>query len=45
MATIAQAQTETRKQLLDRFVNSRPSTPDLSEDEILDEVISVRYAK
>lgn len=36
---------ETREQLLDRFVESRPATPEISEDEIMDEVRAVRYAK
>lgn len=38
-------QVETREQLLDRFVNSRPATPVISEEEIMDEVKAVRYAK
>ena len=38
-------QAETREQLLDRFVSSRPSEPTLSEEEIMDEVKAVRYAK
>ena len=38
-------QVETREQLLDRFVSSRPATPVISEDEIMDEVKAVRYAK
>ncbi|MBR4534296.1 MAG: hypothetical protein IKO85_07155 [Bacteroidaceae bacterium] len=38
-------QAETREQLLDRFVNSRPANPAISEDEIMDEVRAVRYAK
>jgi len=38
-------QVETREQLLDRFVSSRPSTPAISEMEIMDEVKAVRYAK
>ena len=36
---------ETREQLLDRFVGSRPTTPEISEEEIMDEVRAVRYAK
>jgi len=36
---------ETREQLLERFVSSRPANPDISEDEILDEVRAVRYDK
>ena len=31
-------QAETREQLLDRFVSSRPQEPILSEEEIMDEV-------
>ena len=38
-------QEETREQLLDRFVGSRPATPALTEEEIMDEVKAVRYAK
>ena len=38
-------QVETREQLLDRFISSRPSNPTISEDEIMDEVRSVRYVK
>ena len=38
-------QAETREQLLDRFVNSRPVAPEISEEEIMDEVRAVRYAK
>ena len=38
-------QAETREQLLDRFVGSRPANPDISEEEIMDEVRAVRYAK
>ena len=38
-------QAETREQLLDRFVSSRPATPGISEEEIMDEVKAVRYAK
>ena len=38
-------QAETREQLLDRFVSSRPVSPDISEEEIMDEVRAVRYAK
>lgn len=29
---------ETREQLLDRFVSTRPTNPDISEEEIMDEV-------
>ncbi len=38
-------QAETREQLLDRFVNSRPALPALTEEEIMDEVKAVRYTK
>ena len=38
-------QVETREELLDRFVGSRPVEPKLSEEEIMDEVKAVRYAK
>ena len=38
-------QAETREQLLDRFVKSRPTSPALSEEEIMDEVNAVRYKK
>lgn len=38
-------QAETREQMLDRFINSRPAKPMLSEEEIMDEVNAVRYDK
>ena len=38
-------QAETREQLLDRFVSSRPASPAISEEEIMDEVRAIRYAK
>ena len=38
-------QAETREQLIDRFVSSRPASPAISEEEIMDEVRAVRYAK
>ena len=38
-------QAETREQLLDRFVGSRPASPAISEDEIMDEVRAIRYDK
>ena len=38
-------QAETREQLLDRFIVSRLANPGISEEEIMDEVKSVRYAK
>ena len=34
---------ETREQLLDRFISSRPANPGISEEEIMDEVRAVRY--
>lgn len=34
---------ETREQLLERFVKSRPSNPSISEEEIMEEVKAVRY--
>ncbi len=36
---------ETREQLLDRFVSSRPSDADISEEDIMDEVKAIRYSK
>ncbi len=33
---------ETREQLLDRFINSRPSDADISEEDIMDEVKAIR---
>ena len=38
-------QAETREQLLDRFIKSRPQSPSLSEAEIMEEVNAVRYKK
>lgn len=38
-------QAETREQMLDRFVSTRPSNPGLSEKEIMDEVRAIRYAE
>ena len=38
-------QAETREQLLDRFVSSRPSVPAISEEDIMNEVRAVRYAR
>lgn len=38
-------QAETREQLLDRFVGSRPINPSISEEEIMDEVRAIRYEK
>ncbi len=36
---------ESAKDLLERFVNSRPDAPSLSEEEIMEEVKAVRYKK
>ena len=36
-------QSETREQLLDRFIASRPQQPPLTEEEIMDEVRAARY--
>lgn len=36
---------ETREQMLDRFISSRPAEPALSEEEIMEEVKAVRYNK
>lgn len=36
---------ETREQLLDRFVCGRPDNPSMSEEDIMNEVIAVRYAR
>lgn len=38
-------QAETREQLLNRFVKSRPKSPALTEEEIMEEVNAVRYKK
>ena len=38
-------QSETREQLIDRFCNSRPQQPSLTDEEILEEVNAVRYHK
>jgi hypothetical protein len=38
-------QAETSEQMLDRFINSRPAKPALSEEEIMNEVKAVRYTK
>ena len=38
-------QAETREQLLDRFTSSRLAEPAMSDEEIMDEVKAVRYAK
>ena len=44
MAAIAKT-AQTRKQLLERFVKSRPANPDIRDDEIIEEVRAVRYAR
>lgn len=36
---------ETREQLLDRFISSRTSNADISEDDIMNEVKAIRYSK
>lgn len=36
-------QAETREQLIDRFIASRPQQPPLSDEEIMEEVRAVRY--
>lgn len=36
-------QSETREQLLDRFIASRPQQPMLTEEDIMEEVRAVRY--
>ena len=38
-------QAETPEQLLDRFVKTRPASPEISEDEIAKEVMLSRYGK
>lgn len=38
-------QAETSEQLLERFVSSRPSSADLSDDDIIKEVQAIRYSK
>ena len=38
-------QAETREQMLDRFISTRPANPTISEEEIMNEVTAVRYAK
>ena len=38
-------QAETREQMLDRFVSSRPTSPALSEEDIINEVRAARYTK
>ena len=36
-------QSQTREQLLDEFLNTRPQAVDLREDDIMNEVRAVRY--
>ena len=36
-------QSETREQLLDRFIANRPQQPPLTEEEIMEEVRAARY--
>ncbi len=38
-------QSETREQVLDEFIKTRPQNVDLSEEDIMNEVRAVRYAK
>ena len=38
-------QSETREQLMERFCNTRPQQPTLSDEEIQAEVNAVRYGK
>lgn len=38
-------QAETKEKMLDRFINSRPSTPTISEEDIMNEVRAARYTK
>ena len=38
-------QSETREEMLDEFLQTRPSVTDLTEDDIMNEVRAVRYAK
>lgn len=38
-------QSETREEMLDEFLQTRPSVTDLTEDDIMNEVSAVRYAK
>lgn len=37
-------QAETREQMLDRFIGTRPTESPLSEEEIMDEVNAVRHS-
>ena len=36
---------ETKKNVLDSFIKSRPKNADISDDEILEELYAVRYKK
>lgn len=36
---------ETREKLLERFAKSRPATPEISEEDIMNEVKAIRYAE
>ena len=38
-------QSETREQMLEEFIQTRPTVSDLTEDDIMDEVRAIRYAK
>ncbi len=38
-------QAETREELLDRFIKSRPASSEITEEEIMNEVNAVRYTK
>ena len=38
-------QSETREDMLDEFLQTRPSVTDLTEEDIMNEVRAVRYAK
>ena len=37
-------QSKTREELLDEFIQTRPVIPELTEEEIMNEVRAVRYA-
>ncbi len=38
-------QSKTREELLDEFIQTRPLNPDLTEEDIMNEVRAVRYAR
>ena len=38
-------QPQTNEQLLDNFISRRPTVEDMTEEDIMDEVRAVRYAK